>query len=69
MNFINKNKLSIIGAILGAMGGFLYYYFVGCSNGTCAISSNPLNSTLYGAVMGSLLLNVFKKEESKTEEK
>lgn len=69
MNFINKNKLSIIGAIAGAMGGFLYYYFVGCSSGTCAITSNPLNSTLYGAVMGSLLFNIFKKEESKTEEK
>lgn len=69
MNFINKNKLSIIGAITGAMGGFLYYYFVGCSNGTCAITSNPLNSTIYGAIMGALLFNIFKKEESKTEEK
>lgn len=69
MNFINKNKLSIIGAIAGATGGFLYYYFVGCSNGTCAITSNPVNSTIYGAIMGSLLLTIFKKEESKTEEK
>lgn len=69
MNFINKNKLSIIGAIAGAMGGFLYYYFIGCSNGTCAITSNPVNSTIYGAIMGGLLLTIFKKEESKTDEK
>lgn len=69
MSMINKNKLSIIGVILGAISGYLYYYFVGCASGTCAITSNPINSTLYGAVMGALILNIFKKEETKSEEK
>lgn len=32
--------------------GYAYYFFIGCSSGSCAISSNPLNSTLYGAIMG-----------------
>lgn len=67
MNFILKYKLIIIGLIAGAIGGYLYYHFVGCANGTCAITSKPLNSTLYGAMMGGLLLNMFQKEKSKTE--
>lgn len=62
MNFLNKNKLTIIGVLFGAMGGYLYYNYIGCASGTCPITSKPLNSTLYGAVMGSLLFNIFKKE-------
>ncbi len=54
--------LTIIGVVLGALGGYLYYHFVGCASGTCAITSNPLNSTLYGAMMGGLFLNIFQKD-------
>lgn len=67
MNFILKYKLTIIGIIVGAIGGYLYYYFVGCASGTYAITSKPLNSTLYGAMMGGLLFNMFKKGKSKIE--
>jgi hypothetical protein len=63
LNLINKHKLSIIGITLGAIGGFAYYYFVGCASGTCAITSKPSNSTLYGALLGGLFLNIFKKEK------
>jgi hypothetical protein len=66
MNFILKYKLSIIGVIVGAIGGFLYYYYVGCASGTCAITSKPLNSTLYGAMMGGLLFNMFQMEKLKS---
>jgi hypothetical protein len=51
--------------IIGAIGGYLYYYFVRCNSGTCAITSKPVNSTLYGALMGGLFLNIFKKETKK----
>ena len=67
MNFILKHKLTIIGVIAGAIGGYLYYHFVGCASGTCAITSKPLNSTLYGAMMGGLLFSMFKKEKLKSE--
>lgn len=67
MNFILKHKLTIIGIIAGAIGGYLYYYFVGCASGTCAITSKPMNSTLYGAMMGGLLFKMFKNEKSKKE--
>ena len=39
---------------LGAVGGFAYYYFIGCVSGTCPISSNPYISTVYGALIGGL---------------
>lgn len=63
MNFVLKYKLSIIGVILGAIAGYLYYAYIGCESGTCAITSKPVNSTLYGALMGYFILNSFKKEK------
>ena len=39
----------------GGAAGFAWYYFVGCSTGTCPISSNPYISTGYGALMGVLV--------------
>ena len=62
-NWIAKNKLSIIGITLCATAGFLYWNFVGCTSGTCMITSKPMNSTLYGGLMGYLLFNIFKKED------
>jgi hypothetical protein len=66
MKFINNYKITIAGIILGAIAGFLYYHYVGCASGTCPITSKPLNSTLYGALMGGLFLNMFEKETTKT---
>ena len=60
-----KYKLTVLGILLGAIFGYLYYHFVGCASGTCSITSNPLNSTLYGAMMGGLLFNIFEKKSKK----
>ena len=60
--WISLNKLYIAGAITGAIAGFLYWKWVGCASGTCLITSRPLNSTLYGALMGAVLFGLFKKE-------
>lgn len=70
MNFITKHKWTIIGIALGAVGGFLYWHFVGCSSGQCAITSKPVNSTAYGSMMGGLLFSSFgsKKEDKNKEE-
>lgn len=65
MNFIIKYKLTLIGITIGAIAGYLYYYFVGCASGNCMITSRPLNSTLYGSLMGALLFNTFQKAEQK----
>ena len=53
-----KYLLTILGILLGAIFGYLYYHYVGCVSGTCNITSKPLNSTLYGALMGGLLFKV-----------
>lgn len=62
MNFIKTNKWAIIGIAVGAIAGYAYYHFVGCTSGSCAITSQPFNSTLYGAVMGGLLVGTFQKK-------
>jgi len=62
MEFILKNKVTVLGVLAGAIGGYLYYHFIGCTSGTCPITSQPVNSTLYGAMMGWLLFSSFKKE-------
>lgn len=62
---IIKQKAVIIGALLGAIAGYSYYHFIGCVSGSCAITSQPINSTLYGALMGGLLVSSFRKEETK----
>ncbi len=64
--FIKKHLLKIIGIIVGATGGYLYYYFVGCASGTCPITSNPYITVIYGAILGYLLLDMFKKKEHGT---
>lgn len=59
MEWIKRNKWIMVGAVLGALGGYAYYHFVGCASGTCAITSSPVNSTLYGTLMGGLFVNLF----------
>ncbi|GAA4059358.1 DUF6132 family protein [Flavobacterium chungnamense] len=54
--------ISVVGVIVGAIAGYAYYHYVGCASGTCAITSKPINSTLYGSLMGGLLFNLFVKE-------
>lgn len=66
--WFNNNKLYFIGAISGAVGGYMYWKFIGCSSGTCAITSKPVNSSLYGALMGALLISIFKKDNKAVKE-
>ena len=63
--WFKTNALYVIGALTGAAAGFIYWQQVGCSSGTCMITSKPLNSSAYGALVGSLLLGIFKKETKK----
>jgi len=59
---VRKNLLLIAGVAVGAIAGFLYWKLVGCNSGACAITSKPLNSSLYGAVMGGLLFALFERK-------
>ena len=62
-NWVLNNKLVIAGVLIGAVSGYFYWQQVGCSSGTCAITSKWHNSTAYGALMGGLVFSMFKKEQ------
>lgn len=49
----------LIGGVVGGGLGFVYYKFVGCSTGTCPLTSNPVISTIYGMVLGALVASSF----------
>lgn len=53
---------------LGALGGFLYYTYIGCNSNSCAITSDPYISTIYGAVVGSVFTQWGTKKKKVTEE-
>ncbi len=65
---MNKRKYlrNAIPVLIGALGGFLYYNFIGCYSGNCPITGNPLISTLYGAAIGFVFTN-FKSDKKKEE--
>jgi uncharacterized membrane protein (Fun14 family) len=63
-SFISFYRKTIVGGVLGMVLGYAYYYFIGCSSGSCAISSNPLNSTLYGALMGVVAVGWPEKKQT-----
>ena len=62
-----KGKLIRIAAfvLLGGLGGFAYYYFIGCRGGSCPITGNPYISTSYGMMVGLLLSFDSKKKKEK----
>ena len=70
MTTLNKRKYlrNTIPVFIGALGGFLYYNFIGCYSGTCPITGNPLISTLYGAVIGFVFTN-FNSDKKKEDKK
>lgn len=64
---MNKKTIiiTLIGILIGAVAGYLYYHYVGCITGTCVITSKPINATLYGALIGGLLSNSLIKTDKK----
>jgi len=58
----------LILAVIGAVGGYLYYRFVGCASGSCAITSNPVISTIYGGIIGLLIGYIITPGKKKKED-
>jgi hypothetical protein len=50
----NKLYRTLLGAFAGAVIGFLYWKFIGCTSGTCPLTSNPFSTTILFGVMGGL---------------
>jgi hypothetical protein len=70
--YLKGKTISLAFLALGALGGFLYWRFVGCLSGTCPIQSVWYWSTLWGAAVGYLVgdfINDFvQKRKNKAEE-
>ena len=56
-SFISSNKFAFFGTAIGLLAGYLYYQQIGCVDG-CTITGDPLNSSLYGALMGGVALSM-----------
>lgn len=63
-DFFKKHWLRIAGILVGVLGGYLYYHYVGCLSGTCPITSNPYRMMLYGAIVGYLLFDLFSSNKN-----
>lgn len=53
--FMQKYWLLVVGFVVGAVGGWMYWRFVGCLGGSCPIWSNMYIATGYGGLLGFLL--------------
>ncbi len=69
MNLLNslkskKKLLRLIGIILGGIAGYVYYIEVACKSGSCPLTSNPWISTIWAAVIGYLIADMFNKHDN-----
>jgi hypothetical protein len=65
---MSKSIYFILGGVaLGALGGYAYWYFIGCNTGSCPITSIWYHSAAYGAMMGGLLGNIVTPAAKKQE--
>lgn len=46
-----------LATLAGAVAGYLYYHFVGCESGQCAITSSPYMSIIWGGFIGYFAVN------------
>lgn len=62
-------KLLLFSSI-GFIGGYLYYYFIGCYSGGCPITAKWYTSSLYGMLIGAIagFPSFDKKSSSKENE-
>jgi hypothetical protein len=58
-NFLRSRNFrkAFIAVSIGAAGGFLYYFYVGCASGSCAITSSPYMSVIMGGLLGYFVIS------------
>jgi hypothetical protein len=66
--FIQNNGWQILGGIFGGIGGHFYWRDIGCATGTCPITSKPLNSIVYFAVLSYFMIGTISQWRTLKEE-
>lgn len=66
--FFKRYWLTLLGVAVGSIGGYLYWLFIGCSSGSCPITSSPTISSIWGAAIGVLLFDMFNKKKKNNED-
>ena len=54
-----KNWLTLVLVSAGLLGGFFYWRFIGCTSGTCPITSNWHSSVILGGLLGFVIRDLF----------
>lgn len=62
--FIAKYWLYALGAVVGAVLGYIYWVNWACDAG-CPLTETPTRTVLYGAVVGALFFSIFTKKVNK----
>lgn len=52
---MNRVYRFFIGAAMGAGVGYLYWTFIGCTNGTCPLTADPYRTIGLFAIIGGFL--------------
>ena len=65
MKQIKKYRISLILAMVGIVAGVLYWRFIGCRTGTCAIKSVWYNMAIYGGLLGFLTGDLIRDKRKK----
>lgn len=55
-----NNKLIILGVVIGAIAGLIYYTQIECGEGLCVIGAHPLNSMTYFALLGGFVMSLIQ---------
>lgn len=50
--WLARHGRTLLGGLVGALGGAAYAYFIGCRSGTCAITSNALVAAAFFGFAG-----------------
>jgi len=66
---LKNNIITLSGIILGALGGYLYWYFIGCATGTCPLTSNWFIMLIYGLLTGGLIGNIVQDKVQSSKRK
>lgn len=58
-----KITIKLLLIIIGLIGGYAYWYFIGCSSNSCPITSKWYLSTIYGGLVGYLISSFFSDKK------